>query len=370
MRTHIVLGLGFGDEGKGSMTDYLCRQSKNPLVVRFSGGGQAGHTVVNGENRHVFSNFGSGTMRGTPTYWSRFCPINPVSAMREYQSLKQYNPELLVDALCPVTTHYDVVYNRYIEKKQGHGSVGVGIGATIERHETPYKIYAQDLLYPEIVETKLKAISDYYIHKVNGDSSYLNMFGEVDKEVFFDAVEEYLKIVVIFNRHPFDNYSDIIFEGSQGIMLDMDFGFFPNVTRSNTTSKNAIQIIKETELPNPDLYYITRAYLTRHGNGWMPNEHIKPILLNNANETNVTHDWQGNFRVSEINYDLLNYAIRCDNNFSFGFPKSLTITCVDQMKKFDSEKFVSSIHTSFKNVYESNGEDSKCISLQKQTVTL
>ncbi len=59
-----VIGLGFGDEGKGITTDYLCSRANNPLVIRFSGGQQAGHTVVNKFGKHTFSNFGSGTLRG------------------------------------------------------------------------------------------------------------------------------------------------------------------------------------------------------------------------------------------------------------------------------------------------------------------
>ena len=71
MKAQIVVGLGFGDEGKGITTDYLCSQNANSLVVRFSGGQQCGHNVCLGELSHVHSNFGSGTLRGVPSFFLR-----------------------------------------------------------------------------------------------------------------------------------------------------------------------------------------------------------------------------------------------------------------------------------------------------------
>ncbi|HSY75885.1 MAG TPA: adenylosuccinate synthetase, partial [Bacteroidia bacterium] len=68
-KVSIVVGLGYGDESKGSTTAFLCQQGSNPLVIRYCGGHQAGHTVIYSGKRHVFSNFGSGTLQGAPTYW-------------------------------------------------------------------------------------------------------------------------------------------------------------------------------------------------------------------------------------------------------------------------------------------------------------
>src|SRR5690606_12238557 len=104
-----VIGIGFGDEGKGITTDFLCSRSRNPIVVRFSGGHQAGHTVVLNGVRHVFSNFGSGTLRGAPTYWAKYCTVNPIGIINELDSLikKGITPKLYIDEKCPITTPYD-----------------------------------------------------------------------------------------------------------------------------------------------------------------------------------------------------------------------------------------------------------------------
>ena len=161
MTNKAVIGLGFGDEGKRIFTDYLCSQSINPLVVRFSGGQQAGHTVVMNGTRHVFSNFGAGTLRGAPSYFSRFCTIDPVGIVNELSVLldKGLNPLLFIDAKCPVTTPYDVKYNQHNNK---HGSCGVGVGDTINREENYYSLTFADLFYPWVLKTKLELIKAFY----------------------------------------------------------------------------------------------------------------------------------------------------------------------------------------------------------------
>jgi len=85
-----VIGLGFGDCGKGMVTSYLCSQTENPVVVRFSGGHQAGHTVYhkNGEG-HICSNFGAGVLQGVPTFWSDKCTVDPIGIVNEMDALEQ-----------------------------------------------------------------------------------------------------------------------------------------------------------------------------------------------------------------------------------------------------------------------------------------
>ncbi len=340
MKTSIVLGLQFGDEGKGSTTSYLVSKSKNPLVIRFSGGHQAGHTVIHEGNRHVFSSFGSGTLQGAPTFLSRYCTFYPTSVLNEYKRLKHIgvsNPVLYVDALAPVTTPFDHYANQTQAKATQHGSVGVGFGTTIKRHESYYKLYFQDLFNRTVLKAKMQNILAYYqnIERVEFPE---DINDKLDK--WYHAIEELINLDVIsMNRASFyadnetgETFDHFIFEGSQGILLDMDFGFFPNVTRSNTTSKNALALIKEYGLPKPDIYYVTRAYQTRHGNGFMTNEGMPLTLTNNENETNILAEYQGRFRVAPLDMDLVNYALECDNNFSYHCNSHIIITCLDQIQ--------------------------------------
>lgn len=342
MKTQLVLGLGYGDEGKGLTTDYLCRQADWPLVIRFSGGHQAGHTVVTAEGqRHVFSSLGAGSLAGAATYWSRYCAFAPENFWKEYQALQMTVsgkvPKIYVDALAQVTTPYDVYHNRTSEKINAHGSCGMGFGATMERNElTPYRLYVQDLFYPAVLEQKLVAIGEYYRRKVHDPMLVMDL-QEVVAE-FKEAVQQVLPFIEVVEEKVFWEkriyqlgFDALIFEGSQGILLDRDFGFFPNVTRAYTTSRNAMELIQNYHFPLPEIFYITRAYQTRHGKGFLSNEGLKLSYSPNPRETNVYNEWQGQQRVAPLDLDLLNYALDSDRNFSGTAPKNLVITCLDQL---------------------------------------
>ena len=341
MKAKIILGLGFGDEGKGRTVDYLCLSSENPIVVRFSGGQQVGHTVILNGIKHIHSNYGSGSLRGIPTYYTEHCCayLNSMSVELDLLKSKGITPRNIFHPFVKMTTPYDWAYNRLKESSNQHGSCGMGIGTTMKRNlETPYKLYAIDFKYPHVVRTKLKNIENYYWKLV-----YDNNF---DQGKFISLVEEQLEhFEHQIDRNLFEiasyeflmEYDSLIFEGSQGILLDMDHGFFPNVTYANTTSKNAIEICRHLGI-EPEAYYVTRCYQTRHGNGWMsPTGDIK--LINNEEEINVTNDWQGNFRIQEIDYDLLNYALEIDNEYldkiEENIEKHLVVTCLDQRPGFE-----------------------------------
>ncbi len=333
-RCSIVLGTFFGDEGKGLTTSYLA-QSPNHLVIRFNGGFQAGHTVIKGDRRHVFSSFGSGTLNHAHTYWSEYCPVYPTAFNNERDALLKsgINPAYYVHPLAPVTTIYDLEFNRATERwrNQKHGSVGVGFGATMARHEESHiKLYVKDLFYEAIFVHKLELIRKYYEQAARGmgmdyfvkDSEAASFENHVRK---FKEGAHCSTLAEIKGR-----YNNFVFEGAQGIMLDMDHGFFPNVTRSNTTSKNAMQIIKENGLPVPEICYVMRSYLTRHGNGFMPNE-SEILLKNNEKETNVQNEWQGQLRYGYHCSDMLKYALETDLAFSgHDTKKNFVITCLDQ----------------------------------------
>ncbi len=90
----IVIGLGFGDEGKGITTDFLAKQNPESIVIRFSGGQQAAHTVMIGDQKHVHSSFASGALRGLPSYYSEHCTIHPLFLYNEREELKEKNANL------------------------------------------------------------------------------------------------------------------------------------------------------------------------------------------------------------------------------------------------------------------------------------
>jgi len=332
----VVLGTGFGDEGKGRVVSYLTSLYYTPLyytplIVRFSGGHQAGHTVVYEGKKHVFSHFGSGTLQGAKTYWSKYCTVYPVGLMNEWKALNKLgvDPDIHIDEFCPVTTPYDIYENRSRESANNHGSCGLGVGTTVERHEL-YKLYFQDLFIDKIFKAKLNNIARYYYHKQR-DSLFLQPEFTQKLLNFLESVYELRKVYkkVDFKRHFWDT-TNIIFEGSQGILLDKDLGFFPNVTRANTDLTNVYKILKDIvgiENPRLQVNFVSRIYQTRHGNGYMSDERNLD-LINNENETNTKNPYQGDFRRGLLDLDLLQYSI---NNCK-GLFNRLCITCLDQIE--------------------------------------
>lgn len=329
-KSFAVIGLGFGDEGKGLTVNSICKELKVPLVVRFSGGQQAGHTVTLPDGTsHVFSNFGSGTLKGHSTYWTKYCTFDPVGVKREWEVLTPktgVRPILFVDKNCPVTTPYEKWYNRKISKAMNHGTCGVGVGATYKREQASCSLLAGDLQFPEVVKIKLDAIRDYYIQKTG-----YAMTTMLDLETFENACNFVIRTPYLFiSDGLFDRKDEYVFEGSQGLLLDQNYGFFPHITPSNTGTKNILELGHR-----PWTFLITRAYQTRHGNGPMTNENQdNSFIKNNPKETNVQNSFQGNFRKTMLDLDLLKYAMQRDDYINSTKARTLVITCLDQMGEY------------------------------------
>ncbi|MBL1221569.1 adenylosuccinate synthetase [Chryseobacterium sp. L7] len=348
-KAQIVIGLGFGDEGKGITTDFLAHQNPESVVIRFSGGQQAAHTVMIGDKKHVHSSFASGALRGLPSYFTEHCTIHPVFLLNERKELmeKNGNTELFIHPLAKVTTPFDVWQNRTNARNLEHGTCGKGIGATMKRHESPYKLFAADLIAPRgMLIEKLKGIAYYY--------------GFMDEKQVEEALTDFLNAVdemdwKIEDYTYLNSFENLIFEGSQGILLDMDHGIFPNVTYANTTSKNAYEICRMLKIEDIEMYYVTRMYSTRHGSGWMSNEKALK-LKNNEEETCVFNEYQKELRFGDLDYDLLNYALLLDGAYVSATQKNLVVTCLDQTDEtFKTEH----LKTKFDKVYGSYSPYSK-----------
>lgn len=345
----IVIGLGFGDEGKGITTDFLAQQDPESIVIRFSGGQQAAHTVMIGDKKHIHSSFASGALRGLPSYFTEHCTIHPTFLFNEREELikKNGNIELHIHPLAKVTTPFDVLYNRKNIKNLEHGTCGKGVGATMKRNETPFKLFAIDLIAPKsMLVEKLKGIANYY--------------GFEEGEEIETALHDFLEAIdtidwKIEGYNYLNSFNNLIFEGSQGILLDMDNGVFPNVTFANTTSKNAYEVCKFLKIENIEMFYVTRSYSTRHGSGWMSNE--KELKLkNNEEETCIFNEYQKDLRFGNLDYSLLNYALKLDEAYVFANKKNLVVTCLDQ---FDEEFKIENLNVKFDEVYGSYSPYSK-----------
>jgi len=330
----VVLDLTFGDGGKGRVVDWLTKRKSNAIVVRFNGGHQAGHGVQHENIQHSFSNFGSGTLNGVPTYWSENCTVDPVGLVREYNILKekQIQPEMYISPNSPITTPFDKSANRSFELENKHGSVGVGFGTTIQREEDYFSFKFLDIFYEDVLAYKMEMVEQYYTQK---NRQFDWEFVDSDWESFMEACHEIKhslnKHIKINEDFIVDDYDSFIYESAQGLLLDQDKGFFPHVTRSNTGMVN-ISYLKKAD---PTVWLVTRAYQTRHGAGPMTNEKNKNNIFIGVNqyENNKTNKWQGEFRRTVLDLSLLEYSFTIHQLRNIR-DRKLIITCLDNLEKY------------------------------------
>lgn len=174
-------------------------------------------------------------------------------------------------------------------------------------------------MQPCVLKIKLENIRNYYDYHGISIENFLSFVNIIKMSPCIELV------------HDIPEAENYIFEGSQGLLLDQHYGFFPHVTRSNTGSTNILEMGFE-----PELFLVTRAYQTRHGNGPMTNEGISHSIKEDPNETNVSHQYQGEFRRSILDLDLLKYGISKDDYIRNNLNSStLVITCLDHLKYWE-----------------------------------
>jgi len=318
---YILAGLGFGDEGKGSITEFLCARDKADLVVRYNGGAQAAHNVVADDGRHhTFSQFGSGTLQGAKTYLSRFMIVDPLALLKEAKHLEEIgvsNPfELLsVDRECPVITPFHIIANLAKEHARGHfrhGTCGMGVGETVvDWMDHPQDVpLVGDILNPVKFARKMRFIRDLKHDQLMHNPAYCEVANEVKVGPLIDRYSEFARRVCVVGRNFLKNTNalknTVVFEGAQGVLLDQDFGFQPHTTWSNTTFENANTLLDEAGFSGDIVRMgITRSYQTRHGQGPMPTE----CAMSNREQHNDSRNEQGEFRNGWLDMTLMRYAI-------------------------------------------------------------
>lgn len=219
-----------------------------------------------------------------------------------------------------INTPYEKHHNMQTDVKNGHGTCGVGVGQTYQREEDFYSITAGDLLYKDILRIKVDLLKQYY-------PDHYNLNEQIKRFFEYCNIIPELGDVIVVDDDPHKSYDNFIFEGSQGLLLDQNIGFFPHVTRGNTGTKNILRMGFK-----PEIYLVIRAYQTRHGNGPMTNQD-KQDIPNNPYEHNRENGYQGKFRKSILDLDLVKYGIEKDkyiknNNIT------LIITCLDVIEDY------------------------------------
>jgi adenylosuccinate synthase len=341
-----VLGLGFGDCGKGHFIDALTRRWQAHSVVRFNGGAQAGHNVLTPTPptlrgvHHTFSQWGAGTfVPGVQTLLLDPTVVHPTALLSEAEQLARVGvPDALsrlsVDGQCRVTTPFHQSAGRLREVLRGvnaHGTCGVGVGETV-RHCLEHP--SQAVRYADLAQThgtatkflleRLQAIRETLLaeFRPHGPPGSPAETGE-DFHTLQDETlaSRWLRQAQAVARHCPPESADrihhrlhqpgcVLFEGAQGVLLDEWHGFHPHTTWSSINAPAVESVARQFGITAPiDHYGVLRTYLTRHGAGPLPtqDDSLDALL---PEPHNLSDGCQGRFRRGHPDAVLWRYALQ------------------------------------------------------------
>jgi adenylosuccinate synthase len=299
-----VIGSQWGDEGKGKIVDWLSAEAD--VVVRFQGGHNAGHTLVIDGKVYKLHLLPSGIVRpGKMSVIGNGVVIDPWALMSEIEELRQQGVEispenLLVSEGCPVILPLHGALDKALEAARGAGKIGTtgrGIGPAYEDKIGRRALRLCDLAHPDTLREKLAKMAHYYdaLHKGLGvPQASLDDLTETLKEISY-RVQPFIGPCWQALDRARRNGKTVLFEGAQGVMLDVDHGTYPYVTSSSTV---AAQASVGAGVGPDQLGYvlgITKAYSTRVGSGPFPTElrtaeekKIEDVLVERGGEFGTT----------------------------------------------------------------------------------
>jgi len=332
----IVVDLGFGDAGKGTVTDFLVRHLGARAVVRFNGGAQAGHNVVTADGRHhTFAQFGAGTfVPGTRTFLSKHVVFHPTALLVEAEHLARVGVTDALDRItvseeCLVTTPFHQAATCIRELVRGdarHGSCGVGVGETMQDalRAPADAIRARDLRDPTRLSRALARLQHAKRVELRAELAALpdGELADAQRHVLEDpevvtawvdrtsalatlpVIEDDARLGALLRSD-----APVVFEGAQGALLDEWVGFHPFTTWSTCTFENAVSLLAEHGSPIEAYRLgVLRAYATRHGAGPFPTS-CAELPPGATLEHNASGPWQGHFRVGWLDAVLSRYAL-------------------------------------------------------------
>jgi len=343
----VVLGLGFGDEGKGTIVDWLARQAATPpLVVRWNGGPQAAHHVVTDDGRtHCFAQLGAGSfIADARTHLCGDMAVDLYALWAEADafagiaggSAADAVERVTVDPRCALVTPWHAAVNLVRETLRGrgrHGSTGRGVG---EAKLGPVRLFAGELGDAYDAAARIRdartallaratAVLDAGPHAAADRARAREVVTAAADpavlETFLDAAARPLAVTEHAPR-----MDDIIFESAQGALLDREHGFFPHVTPSRITRRAARDVARSLGLAAPlEVWGVLRAYHTRHGEGPFPSEDSG--LAARLPELHNREDGPaGQFRVGWFDAVLARYAVEVAGPID-----RLAATCLDRL---------------------------------------
>jgi len=277
----VVIGTQWGDEGKGKIVDWLTDHAQG--VVRFQGGHNAGHTLVIGDKKTVLHLIPSGILReNVLCYIGNGVVLSPQALLTEVKMLEDagvnVRSRLKISEACPLILPYHVAIDQAREAARGAakiGTTGRGIGPAYEDKVARRAIRLQDLFYRERFAAKLGEVLDYhnFVLKHYFHAETVDFQRTLDDTL---ALAEQIKPMVadVPNMLYLANQAgqQLLFEGAQGALLDVDHGTYPYVTSSNTVAGGASPGSGVAPQMLSYVLGITKAYTTRVGSGPFPTE--------------------------------------------------------------------------------------------------
>ena len=296
MANTILIGMQWGDEGKGKIIDVLTARAD--IVVRSQGGNNAGHTVIHGGAKYVLHLIPSGILRrGKVCVIGNGVVIDPVALVAELDGLRQFRITVHSNLFISDCAHLVLPYHRLLDEQRElrRGRIGTtkrGIGPAYGDKAARTGLRVSDLMQPIVFSKKLQAkiIENNRILQALGAKPI--SFRDVNK-IYLAAGEKlrpYVTNTVIYLHRAMERGKKILFEGAQGTFLDIDHGTYPYVTSSNTTAGGACTGTGVPPHRMDRVVGVMKAYSTRVGDGALPTEdaQLAQLLHNLGREFGAT----------------------------------------------------------------------------------
>lgn len=297
-KVDVLVGLQWGDEGKGKIVDYL--SSLYHIIARYQGGPNAGHTLTIDQKKYILHTIPSGIFqKNCINYIGNGVVIDPIIFKQEVQTLQTVCPWIFEQLIISKNAHLILPTHRLLdaayEQAKGNNKIGStlkGIGPCYTDKISRQGLRIGDLFLPNF-KTKYQDLVQKHVSILKLFNSPVNI-ADLEQE-WFSACEIFNKFKLvesnIFIQQTLIQNKNILAEGAQGSMLDIDFGSYPFVTSSNTTSAGACTGLGVAPRQINDVIGIFKAYTTRVGGGPFPteqNNHIGETLRKQGHEFGST----------------------------------------------------------------------------------
>ncbi|WP_297635606.1 adenylosuccinate synthase [uncultured Clostridium sp.] len=343
MSAFIVLGAQWGDEGKGKMTDYLAEEAD--VVVRFQGGNNAGHTVEVGDKQYKLHLIPSGILYDDKVnVIGNGVVVDPKALFEEIGYLegvgvKVTPKKLVISDRAQLIMPYHKTLDILKEKARGKndiGTTGKGIGPCYTDKVERCGLRICDLMHPHVFEEKLKEnieAKNAYITKVLGGEA--ESFEETLKMYleFGERLKPFVKDTSVKVYDAIKDDKNVLFEGAQGMLLDIDYGTYPYVTSSNTTAGGVVSGSGVGPTMITNAVGIAKAYTTRVGKGPFPTELLDETgdwIREKGHEYGVTTGRSR--RCGWLDLVILKTTVRVSGLTSLAVTKIDTLAGLDKIK--------------------------------------